>query len=160
MKNDDHRVFEFPKRTNEPSNPNLNNNQTNYVPPQAEILSKEEAVKRILKNVDDMSKSPLLPPINISEREWKVFFNVIYNHFNASGIEDNYYPIVLQVINYALPMCIGRYSEITIDTLVSQMDMPLRMCRIPEEMLTSIRREIMVNAHNDVINIDDYRRLR
>ena len=65
--------------------PNLTliENDTNY-------LDKEETMVQVVREIDAYAIVYNLPPLEISNSQWDVFFDTIYNFFEKKGIEKNF----------------------------------------------------------------------
>lgn len=72
--------------------PNLTliENDTNY-------LDKEETMVQVVREIDAYAIVYNLPPLEISNSQWDVFFDTIYNFFEKKGIEKNFYDLISQV---------------------------------------------------------------
>lgn len=80
---------------------------------------------------------------NISSSEWRLFFEVFYVHFLENGIINNYQESMEFILKYVLSFpSVYQEEGLTLKSLVSNIGIPLMLCRVPSEVSTRIRREL------------------
>lgn len=60
-------------------------------------LNKDETMEQVLKEVDAYTVAYNLPPLEILNSEWDLFFDTTYDFFNKKGIESEFYDLISQV---------------------------------------------------------------
>jgi len=80
---------------------------------------------------------------NISSSEWRLFFEVFYVHFLQNGIINNYQEAMEFVLQYVLSFpSVYQEEGLTLKSLVSNIGIPLMLCRVPDDVSKGIRREL------------------
>ena len=75
--------------TKNSSNLKIVGNDGNY-------LDKEETMIQIVREMDAYSAAYNLPPLEISDSQWDLFFDITYNFFEQKGIEKEFYDSMSQ----------------------------------------------------------------
>lgn len=122
-------------------------------------LDKKEAIERVFVAISELCEAHKdeLTSINITDKEWMILFDVIYEELVANQCECNFYLILLMIIQCAIPMAL--YSgEITLNKILVNLDMPLQLCHLSPEMCVSIKRKVFLrNQKNNVVDLEHYR---
>lgn len=80
---------------------------------------------------------------NISSSEWRLFFEVFYVHFLQNRIINNYQESMEFILQYVLSFpSVYQEEGLTLKSLVSNIGIPLMLCRVPDDVSKGIRKEL------------------
>ena len=159
MENNNNIVF---FKTNNAKNNNLQQRVNNRL--ENKSLSKEVAIKKIFDYLNELygKRDSELATLNISTFEWNIFFNTIYDSVVDKKSENNYYDILLMIINFTIPSLSYINEEITMKDILESLNMPLLLCRFSPEEIAKIKSKIFVGIQNSdgVVDITKYRDIK
>ena len=75
------------------NNPKLKilNNKSDY-------LNKDKAIRQILEEIDTYRVIYNLPSLKISNSQWDIFFDIMYNFFENKGLQQDFYQSISQIV--------------------------------------------------------------
>jgi len=122
-------------------------NNTNKVNRQEEKiikLSREQIYNSLFEYIASFKKMHAENlEFNISSSEWRLFFEVFYVHFLQNGIINNYQEAMEFILQYVLSFpSVYQEEGLTLKSLVSNIGIPLMLCRVPDDVSKGIRREL------------------
>jgi len=122
-------------------------NNTNKVNSQEEKiikLSREQIYNSLFEYIASFKKMHAENlEFNISSSEWRLFFEVFYVHFLQNGIINNYQEAMEFILQYVLSFpSVYQEEGLTLKSLVSNIGIPLMLCRVPDDVSKGIRREL------------------
>lgn len=62
-----------------------------------EILNKDETMVQIVKEIDSYTMAYNIPPLEITNQHWDIYFDSVYELFMKKGIESKFYAFMSQV---------------------------------------------------------------
>ena len=124
------------------------------------ILNKNETMKRLVYEIDIILDAYDIEDIEISNREWDIYFDILYKEFKNKNIESKFY----QYMNYIIRLIIAKTlvaeneSIITKD-FVDGVEFLDRFIEFDENDITNIKDKLnnYLNTNN-IIKIDDYKK--
>ena len=90
------------------TNDDKKNLKSNY------IIDKNASISLLMEEIDLYCDIYQLPPINISQKEWNILFNTIYEMTREIKREKDYYKFLNIINNYTLAEALVENSEIII----------------------------------------------
>lgn len=122
-------------------------NNANKVNPQEEKivkLSREQIYNSLFEYIASFKKMHGENlEFNISSSEWRLFFEVFYVHFLQNGIINNYQESMEFILQYVLSFpSVYQEEGLTLKSLVSNIGIPLMLCRVPDNVSKGIRKEL------------------
>lgn len=122
-------------------------NNTKKVNPQEEKivkLSREQIYNSLFEYIASFKKMHGENlEFNISSSEWRLFFEVFYVHFLQNGIINNYQESMEFILQYVLSFpSVYQEEGLTLKSLVSNIGIPLMLCRVPDNVSKGIRKEL------------------
>ncbi|MCH5167300.1 MAG: hypothetical protein J1F35_05345 [Erysipelotrichales bacterium] len=99
-----------------------NKNQELKVDSENEVLNKDETMKQIRKAIDFYYTAYKIPPLEISDKEWDIFFDTTYSFFQELGIENEFYDKLMSVIRMTLSKnMVDQTNRINIKTIINDL---------------------------------------
>lgn len=128
------------------------------------FFNKEDTIKKIFDYLNELynKRDSELAPLNISVFEWNILFNAIYSGMVEKKSENNYYDVLLMIINFTIPSLSYINEEITIKDILESLNMPLLLCCFSPEEIAKIKSKIFISIQNsdDVVDITQYRNIK
>lgn len=120
------------------NNPNIKiiDNDTHF-------LNKDETMVQVVKEIDAYTFAYNLPPLEISNIQWDLFFDTTYNFFEKNGIEKEFYDAMSQVGRFVFAkVLLNKKSDINIYDFIEN------LCCLDNEgvektEITSLQQEIL-----------------
>lgn len=133
--------------------PNLKilDNDENY-------LDKEETMIQIVREVDAYAFAYNLPPLNISNGQWDVFFDSIYSLFEKKGKEKEFYNSMSQIGRFAFAKAlINKRKQISIYDFVENLYYLESLEEITKQELAILQQEILSKLPTtQIYNFSEY----
>ncbi len=63
-------------------------------------LDKQQSLSLIAYEVDAILRTYNLPPLTITNDEWDIYFDTIYDKIKSLGMEENYYKLAAELVRY------------------------------------------------------------
>lgn len=83
----------------------IQNNKSNirlYNPKEQVPNSKDDVINKIMYELDAYCLGLNLPPMEISNNEWQIYFDTLYDAFSQNGATDDYYNVVSKLCRITL----------------------------------------------------------
>lgn len=92
----------------------IQNNKSNirlYNPKEQVPNSKDDVINKIMYELDAYCLGLNLPPMEISNNEWQIYFDTLYDVFSQNGATDDYYNAVSRLCRITLSNSLVNKSE-------------------------------------------------
>lgn len=92
----------------------IQNNKSNirlYNPKEQVFNSKDDVINKIMYELDAYCLGLNLPPMEISNNEWQIYFDTLYDAFSQNGAIDDYYNAVSRLCRITLSNSLVNKSE-------------------------------------------------
>lgn len=92
----------------------IQNNKSNirlYNPKEQVSNSKDDVINKIMYELDAYCLGLILPPMEISNNEWQIYFDTLYDTFSQNGATDDYYNAVSRLCRITLSNSLVNKSE-------------------------------------------------
>ena len=92
----------------------IQNNKSNirlYNPKEQVPNSKDDVINKIMYELDAYCLGLILPPMEISNNEWQIYFDTLYDAFSQNGATDDYYNAVSRLCRITLSNSLVNKSE-------------------------------------------------
>lgn len=92
----------------------IQNNKSNirlYNPKEQVSNSKDDVINKIMYELDAYCLGLNLPPMEISNNEWQIYFDTLYDAFSQNGAADDYYNAVSRLCRITLSNSLVNKSE-------------------------------------------------
>lgn len=92
----------------------IQNNKSNirlYNPKEQVSNSKDDVINKIMYELDAYCLGLNLPPMEISNNEWQIYFDTLYDSFSQNGATDDYYNVVSWLCRITLSNSLVNKSE-------------------------------------------------
>lgn len=92
----------------------IQNNKSNirlYNPKEQVSNSKDDVINKIMYELDAYCLGLILPPMEISNNEWQIYFDTLYDAFSQNGAADDYYNAVSRLCRITLSNSLVNKSE-------------------------------------------------
>lgn len=92
----------------------IQNNKSNirlYNPKEKVPNSKDDVINKIMYELDAYCLGLNLPPMEISNNEWQIYFDTLYDAFSQNGAADDYYNAVSRLCRITLSNSLVNKSE-------------------------------------------------
>ena len=92
----------------------IQNNKSNirlYNPKEQVSNSKDDVINKIMYELDAYCLGLNLPPMEISNNEWQIYFDTLYDAFSQNGVTDDYYNAVSRLCRITLSNSLVNKSE-------------------------------------------------
>lgn len=92
----------------------IQNNKSNirlYNPKEQVPNSKDDVINKIMYELDAYCLGLNLPPMEISNNEWQIYFDTLYDVFSQNGATDDYYNAVSKLCRITLSNSLVNKSE-------------------------------------------------
>lgn len=92
----------------------IQNNKSNirlYNPKEQVFNSKDDVINKIMYELDAYCLGLNLPPMEISNNEWQIYFDTLYDAFSQNGATDDYYNAVSRLCRITLSNSLVNKSE-------------------------------------------------
>lgn len=92
----------------------IQNNKSNirlYNPKEQVSNSKDDVINKIMYELDAYCLGLILPPMEISNNEWQIYFDTLYDAFSQNGATDDYYNAVSRLCRITLSNSLVNKSE-------------------------------------------------
>lgn len=92
----------------------IQNNKSNirlFNPKKQVPNSKDDVINKIMYELDAYCLGLNLPPMEISNNEWQIYFDTLYDAFSQNGATDNYYNAVSRLCRITLSNSLVNKSE-------------------------------------------------
>ncbi len=92
----------------------IQNNKSNirlYNPKEQVSNSKDDVINKIMYELDAYCLGLNLPPMEISNNEWQIYFDTLYDTFSQNGATDDYYNAVSRLCRITLSNSLVNKSE-------------------------------------------------
>lgn len=92
----------------------IQNNKSNirlYNPKEQVSNSKDDVINKIMYELDAYCLGLNLPPMEISNNEWQIYFDTLYDSFSQNGATDDYYNAVSRLCRITLSNSLVNKSE-------------------------------------------------
>ena len=92
----------------------IQNNKSNirlYNPKEQVSNSKDDVINKIMYELDAYCLGLNLPPMEISNNEWQIYFDTLYDVFSQNGATDDYYNAVSRLCRITLSNSLVNKSE-------------------------------------------------
>ena len=92
----------------------IQNNKSNirlYNPKEQVFNSKDDVINKIMYELDAYCLGLNLPPMEISNNEWQIYFDRLYDAFSQNGATDDYYNAVSRLCRITLSNSLVNKSE-------------------------------------------------
>lgn len=92
----------------------IQNNKSNirlYNPKEQVPNSKDDVINKIMYELDAYCLGLNLPPMEISNNEWQIYFDTLYDAFSQNGAADHYYNAVSRLCRITLSNSLVNKSE-------------------------------------------------
>ena len=92
----------------------IQNNKSNirlYNPKEQVSNSKDDVINKIMYELDAYCLGLNLPPMEISNNEWQIYFDTLYDVFSQNGASDDYYNAVSRLCRITLSNSLVNKSE-------------------------------------------------
>lgn len=73
--------------------------------------SKDDVINKIMYELDAYCLGLILPPMEISNNEWQIYFDTLYDTFSQNGATDDYYNAVSRLCRITLSNSLVNKSE-------------------------------------------------
>lgn len=92
----------------------IQNNKSNirlYNPKEQVSNSKDDVINKIMYELDAYCLGLILPPMEISNNEWQIYFDTLYDAFSQNDATDDYYNAVSRLCRITLSNSLVNKSE-------------------------------------------------
>lgn len=136
--------------TKNSSNLKIVGNDVNY-------LDKEETMIQIVREMDAYSAVYNLPPLEISDSQWDLFFDITYNFFEQKGIEKDFYDLMSQFSRFVFAKSLlDKNKKISIYDFVKNLNY-LEKQGTKKQEIANLQQDILSKLPvAEVVNFSDY----
>lgn len=121
------------------------------------FLNKDETMIQIVKEIDAYVAAYNIPPIDISNNQWDLYFDNAYQLFVEKGIERKFYDLMSQIGRLTFSKSLlNKEKKIDIYDFIENLHY-LENKDITEKDILNLQKEILNNfPQSNIINFNDY----
>lgn len=141
--------------------PKKRNNNPEINKPKLTILdnsfpSKDETMVQIVKEIDMYFAAYKLPPQQINNDDWDIYFDVCYRFFEIKGFEKVFYDSMSKIVKLSLArILVNKKREINIKDYIFDLNQ-LELQGFTQDEISTIKNEILSGiTQAELININD-----
>jgi len=137
----------------------LNKNYPNLeiVGNNVDYLDKEETMVQVVREIDTYTVAYNLPPLEISDSQWDLFFDITYNFFEKKGIEKDFYDLMSKVGRFVFSKSLlNKKNKINIYDFVRNLRY-LENQEIETQEIAILQQDILSKlSSTKIVNFSDY----
>jgi hypothetical protein len=120
------------------------------------FLDKADSIERIMYEIDTYLVAYELPPLDVTDKEWDLFFDSVYDFLAKRGLESSFYDLVSFVEKYtfAKTLYTGK-KEININSFIDNLD-HLTSENIAPKDIANLQKTISSEMSSNVIDFSAY----
>ena len=135
-----------------------------YIVDDVQGFNQEETMIQIVKEIDVYCTVYNIPPLNISNNEWEVFFDILYKRFCEKGIENQFYDIISEIVRITFASSlVNKTNFVSIQDIINDLSFLEILAKVNERRvfekkeISAIQQTIRSNFNaSNVINFTDY----
>lgn len=128
----------------------LNNYQQDVIPDFKVVednnsyLNKDDTMVQIVKEIETYSVIYNIPPLEISSRQWDLFFDITYSFFEKKGLEKQFYGWMSQIERFVFAKSLlNKQKQITIYDFIKNLYYLEENKQIKKQEIITLQQEII-----------------